>query len=250
MTKTIAISGKGGTGKTSLAALLIRLLTEKGVVLAIDGDPSSNLHMALGLPLNETIGSVRESMHDRKAVEKTGMPKPDYMAMRIQDAMTESKGVDLLAMGRPEGPGCYCAANNWLREIIDRISANYDYVVVDNEAGMEHISRQTARDVDILLLVSEPTIRGVTAAVRMKELIGELRTHVERIVLALNRVKNGIPPEISKAVNDAGLELVGTIAEDPNIAGLEVKGAPVTDLPSDSPLRKGVADLAKKLDLI
>jgi len=250
MTKTIAISGKGGTGKTSIAALLVRLLTERGVVLAIDGDPSSNLHMALGLPLDETIGSVRESLHDRKAVEKTGMPKPDYVAMRIQDALVESTGVDLLAMGRPEGPGCYCAANNWLRESIDRLSDNYDYVVIDNEAGMEHISRQTARDVDILLLVSEPTIRGITAAARMKELIGELRTHVDRIVLVLNRVKNGIPPEIEKAIKEAKLELVGTITEDPNTAGLEVKGAPLTDLPSDSPLRNGVADLAKKLELI
>ena len=250
MTKTIAISGKGGTGKTSIAALLIRLLTEKGVVLAIDCDPSSNLHMALGLPLEETIGSVRESLHDRKAVEETGMPKPDYVAMRIQDALVESTGMDLLAMGRPEGPGCYCAANNWLRESIDRISANYDYVVIDNEAGMEHISRQTARDVDILLLVSEATIRGITAAARMKELIGELRTHVDRIVLVLNRVKDSIPEEIKEAIKEAGLRLIGTIGEDPNVESLEVKGAPLSDLPADSPLRNGVLNLASSLELI
>src|SRR4030042_3492753 len=124
MTKTIAIAGKGGTGKTSIAALLVRLLTEKGSVLAIDGDPTSNLHMALGLPLVETIGSVREGLHDRKVVESIGMPKPDYIAMKIQDALVESQGVDLLAMGRPEGPGCYCAANNWLRTSIDRLSSN------------------------------------------------------------------------------------------------------------------------------
>jgi CO dehydrogenase maturation factor len=250
MTKTIAISGKGGAGKTSIAALLVKLLTEKGVVLAIDGDPSSNLHMALGLPLEETIGSVRESLHDRKSIEETGMPKPDYVAMRIQDALVESKGMDLLAMGRPEGPGCYCAANNWLRESIDRISSNYDYVVIDNEAGMEHISRQTARDVDILLLVSEPTIRGITAAARMKELIGELRTHVDRIVLVLNRVKDGIPEEIKKAIKESRLDLVGTISEDPNIEALEVKGAPLSDLPTDSLLRNGVLNLANKLELI
>jgi len=250
MTKTIAISGKGGTGKTSIAALLIDLLKQKGVVLAIDGDPSSNLHMALGLPLRETIGAIRESLHDRKMVEKTGMAKPDYIMMRIQESLVESKGMDLLAMGRPEGPGCYCAANNWLRESIDRLSSNYDYVVIDNEAGMEHISRQTTRDVNLLLLVSEPTIRGITAAARMKELIGELRAHVDRITLVLNRVKNGIPEEIAEAIDKYGLELISTLPEDPSIASIEVKGAPLTDLPDDAPMKKGVADLARKLELV
>jgi CO dehydrogenase maturation factor len=250
MTKTIAIAGKGGTGKTSIAALLVRLLTQKGSVLAIDGDPSSNLHTALGLPLVETVGSVREGLHDRKAVESTGMPKPDYVAMKIQDALVESQGVDLLAMGRPEGPGCYCAANNWLRMSIDRLSSNYDYVVIDNEAGMEHISRQTTRDVNILLLISEPTIRGITAAARMRQLIGELRTAVDRIVLVLNRTRNGIPKEIDEAIKQAGLELITAIPEDPNMAELEVKGAPLTDLKADSPLYSGVLDLAKKLSLV
>jgi CO dehydrogenase maturation factor len=250
MTKTIAVAGKGGTGKTSIAALLVRLLTKKGSVLAIDGDPSSNLHMALGLPLVETIGSVREGLHDRKAVESTGMPKPDYIAMKIQDALVESQGVDLLAMGRPEGPGCYCAANNWLRTSIDRLSSNYDYVVIDNEAGMEHISRQTARDVNILLLISEPTIRGITAAARMKQLIGELRTKVDSIVLVLNRMRDGIPKEIEKAIKQAGLELITAIPEDPNMAELEAKGAPLSDLPADSPLRSGVLALSEKLDLV
>lgn len=250
MTKTIAISGKGGTGKTSIAALLIDLLRRKGVVLAIDGDPSSNLHMALGLPLRETIGAIRESLHDRKMVEKTGMAKPDYIMMRIQESLVESKGMDLLAMGRPEGPGCYCAANNWLRESIDRLSSNYDYVVIDNEAGMEHISRQTTRDVNLLLLLSEPTIRGITAAARMKELIGELRTHVDRIALVLNRTKNGIPEEIAAAIEKFGLELIFTLPEDPNVASIEIKGAPLTDLPDDAPLKKGVTDLARKLELI
>jgi CO dehydrogenase maturation factor len=250
MTKTIAIAGKGGTGKTTIAALLIKLLTEKGVVLAIDGDPSSNLHMALGLPLEETVGGVREEMLSRQVRERIGIPKPDYLELRIQEALVESKGVDLLAMGRPEGPGCYCAANNWLRACIDRLGGNYDYVVIDSEAGMEHISRQTTRDVNILLLTSDPTIRGISAAARMKDLIGELRTHVERIALVVNRVGDGLPPEIEQAIKEAELELIGVLPEDPGMMKLEVRGAPLTDLPLESPLRQGVLAIAGKLGLV
>ena len=250
MTKTIAIAGKGGTGKTSISALLIKLLSAKGSVLAIDGDPSSNLHMALGLPLEETIGSIREGMLDHKAVGKSGIPKPDYLELKVREALVESEGIDLLAMGRPEGPGCYCAANNWLRNSIDRLAGNYAFVVIDNEAGMEHISRQTTRNVDILLLVSDPSIRGITAAIRMKDLIGELRSRVGRICLVVNRVRGGVPPQIKQIIDEAEIELIAAIAEDPDILDLEVRGAPLVDLPADSPLRKGVADIATKLGLL
>jgi len=250
MTKTIAIAGKGGTGKTSIAALLIKLLSGKGTVLAIDGDPSSNLHMALGLPLEETIGSIREGMLDRKAVEKTSMPKPDYLELKVREALVESEGIDLLAMGRPEGPGCYCAANNWLRNSIDRLAGNYEYVVIDNEAGMEHISRQTTRDVDILLIISDPSIRGITAAARTKNLIAEMRSHVAKIYLILNRVRNGIPSPIRQAVDEEGLDLIAAIPEDHYILDLEINGRPLIDLPTDSPLRKGVLDMAARLNLV
>jgi len=248
MTKTIAIAGKGGTGKTAISALLIKLLTEKGVVLAIDGDPSSNLHMALGLPLEDTIGAIREET--LRLHLSPGIPKQDYLELRVQEALVESKGVDLLAMGRPEGPGCYCAANHWLRACIDRIANNYDYVVIDSEAGMEHISRQTMRDVDILLLASDPTIRGISAAARMKELIGELRAHVDKIVLVVNRVADGLPAEIEEAIREAGLDLIGLLPEDPAMTKLEIRGAPLTELPPDSPLKKGILEIARKLGLV
>jgi len=250
MTTTIAIAGKGGTGKTSIAALLIKLLSDKGTVLAIDGDPSSNLHMALGLPLEETIGGIREGMLDSKAVGKTGIPKPDYLELKVREALVESEGIDLLAMGRPEGPGCYCAANSWLRGSIDRLAGHYDYVVIDNEAGMEHISRQTTRDVDILLLVSDPSIRGITAAARTKELIAEMRSHVERVGLVVNRVRNAIPPQIVQAVDAAELDIIAAINEDVNMLDMEANGRPLIDLPENSPLRRGVAELATRLDLI
>jgi len=153
-------------------------------------------------------------------------------------------------MGRPEGPGCYCAANHWLRAAIDRLANNYDYVVIDSEAGMEHISRQTMRDVDILLLASDLTIRGISAAARMKELIGELRAHVDKIALVVNRVADGLPPEIEAAITEAGLDLIGILPEDPEMTKLEIKGVPLTELPPDSLLKKGISEIARKLGLV
>jgi CO dehydrogenase maturation factor len=246
---TIAIAGKGGTGKTTIAALIIRLLSQKGVVLAIDGDPSSNLNLALGLPLDDTVGAVREDMLASVKGATLEMPKQDYMELRIHQALVESKRIDLLAMGRPEGPGCYCAANHMLRTCIDRLADNYDYVVIDNEAGMEHVSRQTTRDVDILLIISDVSMRGIITAVRMKQLIGELRTHVGRTSLVVNRVENSLPPEIEKAIADSGLELVGTLATDPKVLELEGRGAPLTELPPDSSLWLGVSAIATRLGL-
>ena len=160
MTVTIAIAGKGGTGKTTIAGLLIKLLKEegRGPILAIDADPASNLNTVLGLPLERTVGDIREDTSDKARAGKleAGIAKQDLLDYEINSSIVESDGVDLLAMGRPEGPGCYCAANNMLRTIVDRISASYDIVVIDNEAGLEHLSRRTTRDVDVLLVVSDP----------------------------------------------------------------------------------------------
>jgi len=252
MTTTIAVAGKGGTGKTTIAALIIKLLAPKGVVLAIDGDPSTNLHMSLGLPLNETIGNVREEMLEavRTGRYDSSIPKMDYVGLKISEALAESERIDLLAMGRPEGPGCYCASNEMLRFSIDRLAKNYDYVVIDCEAGMEHISRQTTQDIDILLTISDPTMKGIITAARMKELIAELRARVGRICLILNRTNGAPPPQLAKAIDQFGLELIGILPEDAMLKELEVAGTPVTELPPDSPLQLGVAEIAKKLGLI
>lgn len=252
MTKTIAVAGKGGTGKTTIAALLVQMLREKGVVLAIDGDPSSNLNMALGLPLENTVGDVREEMlaSVKAGSFGVGVSKQDYLDVKIQESLVESERVDLLAMGRPEGPGCYCAANNMMRACIDRMAGSYDYVVIDNEAGMEHISRQTTRDIDLLLLVSDSSIRGITAAARMQELIKELRTQVGKVGLVVNRTGNGMAPELKDAIAAAGLEILGTIPEDSRIAELDSRGRPIVELGPDSPLRIAVKELATKLGLL
>jgi CO dehydrogenase maturation factor len=255
MTKTIAIAGKGGTGKTSVAALLIKLLSQKGLVLAVDADPSTNLNQALGLPLDDskTVGRIREKMTEdiSKARLSPTIAKQEYLFGKILESLVESKGFDLLAMGRPEGPGCYCAPNEFLRVSLDKLVKDYkyNYIVMDCEAGMEHISRQTTRDVDVLLIMSDPTMRGVTAAVRMKELIGELRTKVGELGLIVNRVKDELSPEMKKAIDESGLQVIALIPEDPNVAGLEMKGKPVTEIPQESPLQSKVKEIAEGLRL-
>ena len=252
MTTTIAIAGKGGSGKTTVAALLIKLLSQKGTVLAIDADPSTNLNLALGLPLNDTVGKVREEMAAKVKARtlEPGVPKQDYLEIKISEALVESPQIDLLAMGRPEGPGCYCAANNMLRNCIDRMGKNYDYVVIDCEAGMEHISRQTTRDIDIMLLVSDLTVRGILTAANMQVLIKDLRTYAGKIYLIVNRATSPLPPKIAKTIEDSSLKIIGLIPEDQKIKELETTGTPLIELPPDSTLQRGVSEIAQKLGLV
>lgn len=251
MTTTIVVAGKGGVGKTAISALLIDILSKKGIVLAIDADPSTNLSDSLGMEVEGTVGKAREDLTDdiQKGVLSPTVTKQDVLDMRIREAMVEGARVDLLPMGRPEGPGCYCAANHMLRLSMERLAKNYEYMVVDSEAGMEHISRQTTQDVDVLLIASDPTIRGITAAARMKELIKDMRTRVGKIYLTVNRVCDGLPPEIQQAIEKYGLNLIGTLPEDPNLTELDVKGRPIAEIPEGSPLRVAVEDLVKKFGL-
>ncbi len=252
MTTTIAIAGKGGSGKTTIAALLIKLLSQKGAVLAIDADPATNLNLALGLPLSDTVGKVREEMAAKVKARtmEPGLAKQDYLDIKISEALVESPEIDLLAMGRPEGPGCYCAANNMIRTCVDRLGKNYDYVVIDCEAGMEHISRQTTRDIDIMLLVSDLTVRGILTAANMKSLIKDLRTYVGKIYLIVNRASSPLPPKIAQTIEEASLQIIALIPEDPKIKELEAQGTPLIELPPDSALQKGVAQIARKLELV
>jgi CO dehydrogenase maturation factor len=253
VTKTIAIAGKGGTGKTTISALIVDYLTKnkKGTVLAIDADPSTNLNLALGVPLNDTVGDVREetatAVGGGQAMQ--GLSKWDYLDLRINEALTEEISFDLLAMGRPEGPGCYCAANNILRSSVDRLSDNYDYVVIDNEAGLEHLSRRTTRDVDHLLLVSDPTLRGLIAAKRAAEVVDELKTAVGRVSLIVNRVNGDrLPDSLAKAIEEYGLDLVGWIPSDADVNELDARGLPVVELPATAPSRQALEKILASLD--
>lgn len=255
MIKTIAVAGKGGTGKTTVAALLIKLLSQKGLVLAVDADPSTNLSQALGLPVDDdsTVGGIREKMAEDISKERLSptISKPEYIFNKIVESLVESKGFDLLSMGRPEGPGCYCASNEFLRASLDKLVKDYRYayVVMDCEAGMEHISRQTTRDVDVLLLMSDPTMKGITTAARMRDLIKELRSNVGKVGLVVNRVRGELSPEIKKAIGESNLKVIALIPEDPNIEELEMKGRPVIELPQKSPVQSKVKEIADDLFL-
>jgi CO dehydrogenase maturation factor len=249
------MAGKGGTGKTTVAALFIKLLAQRGLVLAVDADPSTNLSQALGLSLDDsrTVGRIREKMAEDVSKERLSptIGKPEYLHSKIVESLAESKGFDLLTMGRPEGPGCYCASNEFLRASLDKLVKDYKYayVVMDCEAGMEHISRQTTRDVDVLLLMSDPTMKGITTAARMKELIKELRSNVGKVGLVINRVRGELSPEIKKAIDEANLQVIALIPEDPNMGDLEMKGRPVAELPQDSPLQLKIREIAEGLRL-
>jgi CO dehydrogenase maturation factor len=246
MTVTIAVAGKGGTGKTTLSGLLVRYLVQhgRGKILAIDADPSSNLHLVLGLPLNQTVGDIRE---DSRENVQPGMSRTDWLSYAVHMAVEEGDDFDLLAMGRPEGQGCYCAANHMLRSIIDGINAGYDFVVMDNEAGMEHLSRRTTRDVDYLLLVSDASMRGMVAAEAMLALSRELEINVRHTYLIVNRVVGVLPEALRVKAEEIGVPLLAVVPYDPQLAEFDGNGRPLAELPADAPVSFSVEEIAGSL---
>jgi CO dehydrogenase maturation factor len=251
MTKTIALAGKGGTGKTTLAALLVRYLTTNNghTVLAIDADPAVNLNLALGLPLTKTVGEIREDLLDeaQSGAITTGVARQDYLNYQLRLSVEEGDAVDLLAMGRPEGQGCYCPVNHMLRQIVDGLGTQYDYVVIDNEAGMEHLSRRTTRDVDILFIVTDPTIRGITAAKGILTLAGALDINIKRTALVVNRVVGSeLPKPLTDAIDEMGVELAGYIPADETVNELDAWGRPLVELSADSPAATSIWKIAER----
>jgi CO dehydrogenase maturation factor len=230
---TIALAGKGGTGKTTVGGLLVRFLKEHGMtpVLAVDADANANLNEVLGLAIHDTLGEAREMM---KTDVPAGMTKDLFMEMKVQQALVEAEGFDLIVMGRPEGPGCYCAANSLLSKFIERLVENYAYLVIDNEAGMEHLSRLTTRDVDLLLVVSDPSRRGIQAARRIYDLVDELGIRVGRRFLLVNQYRDGFPMLANEEMGRFGPESVATIPEDEFIHKFDLEGKPTVTLPLES----------------
>jgi len=232
-THIFAFAGKGGTGKTTLAGLLVRFLAEHNLtpILAVDADSNANLNEVLGLKVEETLGQAREMLKKKASVEMT---KDMFIEMKVQQALIETRDFDLIVMGRPEGPGCYCAANNLLIHCLDRLMGNYPYLVIDNEAGMEHFSRLTTKDIDLLFVVSDPSRRGMLSARRICDLIDELGISVGRKFLMINRYREGLSRLISQQIEGLGPESVAIIPEDEFIYHYDLEGNPTINLPPES----------------
>lgn len=252
MGKVIAITGKGGVGKTTVSALTVRLLVEAGQtpVLAVDADPNLNLNTALGVEVEQTVGDVREEGLSRAAALPGGMAKSEFLRLRVQESLVEQEGFDLLAMGRPEGPGCYCFANSILRACVDQVGKQYAHVVIDCEAGLEHLSRRTAGDIDVLLVLSDQSLRSLDTAVRVFELVQSLQTRVGRSAFALTRLADGVVPELQEAARARGLPEPFVIPEDPQVGALDRQGKPLVTVAADSPARQAVRALLRSLDVL
>ena len=243
---TIAITGKGGTGKTTLAALIIRIIKEKqlGSILAVDADPNSNLAEALGIEVKETIGSILDEISAQPEKIPSGMPKDRFIEYRLQTGIAEGDRVDLLAMGRPEGAGCYCYVNNILRNIVGKLIKDYDYIVIDNEAGLEHLSRRTTRSADLLLVISDATSVGLRSAKRINELAEELKIKIKKRFLIINRYNDSID---KKVIQGLRLECAGNIPVDKNIAKASLNGNSLMELKNNSVSLTALRKIGEKL---
>ena len=255
MGKTIAVAGKGGTGKTSLTGLLINYLaTEKsGKVIAVDADANANLNEVLGEKIDITLGAIKEDVNRRERDGNSfpgGMTKAQYMKYRLSTAISEGDGYDLLVMGRSEGTGCYCYVNGILREQLDTISNSYDYLVIDNEAGMEHLSRGTSKSVDVLLLVSDCSRRSIQAVARIRDLALELKLKIGDLYLIVNKAPNGqLNDGIMEEINKYNLNLLGVVPMDDNIYEYDSNGKLLVDLPIDSPSKKTFHEILSNLNI-
>lgn len=253
MSFTIAVAGKGGVGKSTLAALMILKLVKngKGAVLAVDADPNVNLNGLLGIEMHQTVGGLREET--LKVIKKgdfpAGISKSMYLQLGLEECLIEDKGLDLLVMGRQEGPGCYCLVNSILREFLDSISRNYRYVVIDNEAGMEHLSRRTTRDVNMLLLVSDDNPVSLRSAGNISRMGKELDLAISKKYLILNNVRETIPLHLEKEIEENDLTLLAKIPQDEFVSSLSKEGRSLKDLPENSPALRSVANLLEKLNL-
>ena len=252
----IAVAGKGGVGKTTLTGLLIQYLCESGKkpVLAVDADANANLNEVLGVGIECTLGELREEIERAGGASRyqipVGMTKQAYLEARLSDAITEEDDYDLMVMGRTQGQGCYCFVNGLVQTQIQKLQSNYPYVVVDNEAGMEHISRGLIPTMEIAILVSDCSRRGVQAAGRIAALMKELNFKPKTVGLIVNRAPEGkLDAGTMEEVEKQGLTLLGVVPQDQDVYQYDCDGKPIVRLPKDSPVRSALHDIVQKLGL-
>ena len=251
MAVQIAVAGKGGTGKTTFCALLIRYLIEKGKVpiLAVDADANANLNEALGLGLeSETVSELIAKTRDLHGIPE-GMSQETYIEYKLNASLAEGKNVDLLVMGGPDGPGCFCFPNNLLRKYLDNLTRGYEYIVMDNEAGLEHISRKTTQDVEHLFVISDSSVRSVRSAGRVNELVAQIKTRVKNIYLVLTKASQQDVEILKEEIEKTGLKLAGIVPADPAITDYDIKGKPLFELPGSSEAVKAVYGILDKLKI-
>lgn len=256
MAHVIAAAGKGGVGKTTLTGLLIQRLCESGKrpLLVVDADANANLNEVLGVEMPLTLGEIREEIEragsDPKIKIPVSMTKKEYLEYRIEDALVEEKDFDLMVMGRSQGAGCYCFVNNLVQAQIQALQDNYPYIIVDNEAGMEHISRGILPKIDTMLLVSDCSRRGVQAAGRISELVKEQKIDPSFMGLIVNRAPEGRLNEgTAEEIKKQGLDLLGVVPQDEEVYQYDCDGRPTVELPADSPVRKALDQIIEKLDI-
>ena len=245
MSFNIAVAGKGGTGKTSVTSLIIRYLKKhgKGPILAVDADANANLGESLGLSAKQTIGSIIASFNDEKINIPPGMTKEAYLEYKLNETVVESKGLDLITMGRGEGADCYCYPNVVLRKFVDTLAENYTYMVMDNEAGMEHLSRRTTQNVDELLIISDHSVKGVRTVARIRELVSELKWEVNRQSVVINLVPTVLDPLVTEELARLGIDTTAIIPWDDEVRQYDLKLRPLLELPDTSTAVTAVNDL-------
>lgn len=253
MGKIIAITGKGGTGKTAVTAMLIRHLLKdsqtKYNILVIDADPDANLADALGVETSKTIGDMREFMQQSRFTTPPDTDKQVLFESKIFEILIEEQGYDLLVMGKPEGSGCYCFVNNLLRGIMDKTVSNYDLVLIDTAAGLEHFSRKTIPDLDDLIVVTDESRRGLTTAERIRDLSREIELKYKDLYVIVNKITPERREKVLETASGLGLKVIGTIPYDQTLAKFDLVGDPLTGLPDDSPAIVEMTQVVKELGL-
>jgi len=245
---TIAVTGKGGTGKTTFCAVLIRQLIRrgKGPTLAIDADADGNLVDALGVNGGRTVGVVLDEMEKKINQLPPDISKDAWLQGKLDEIISEEKGFDILSMGRGEGPGCYCYVNTVLRRYMDVLESNYAFLVMDNAAGMEHLSRRTTREAEIMFILSDHSAKGVVSGARIAELARDLKVDVRKMGFIINRVPGRIDPLLLERVKKTGLEILGSLPEDDQVREFDLHGMSFLDLPDDNPLVVAVEDVLQR----